>query len=119
MTVIYSAFKETHNSDSQAVFAPAGSGAGLDIDPPARRIPRSGMLWPAVHQTAGPAAKISNPSESRTNATPVAAPASKATRILVARHCLQAGISTSVFQLWKKKDRKQKKGRFSKFLDEL
>ena len=48
------------------MFASARSGAALDIDRPARRIPRSGMPWSAVRQTVGPAAKISNPSESRT-----------------------------------------------------
>ena len=33
--------------------------------------------------------------------------------------CLKVGISTSVFQLWKKKGKEQKKGRFSELLDEL
>ena len=33
--------------------------------------------------------------------------------------CLKVGISTSTFQLLKKKGREQKKGRFSEFLDEL
>ena len=33
--------------------------------------------------------------------------------------CLQAGISTSTFHLWKQKGQEQKKGRVSEFLDEL